>query len=760
MAVRDEPPRRTQGIVGTWPSGGAAQAGGYTAAGFDAWSSLGAKLRTWAQAEAGAGRLLPWVPVAFGAGIALYFAADHEPVLWVAAVAAIGLCIVAFLLRRHRLFAAAVMIAAVAAGFATATSRTARIGHTVLARPLYSVSLSGFVETRDIRERTDRFVLRVATMESPRHQAKLERVRLSVRKGTAPDVGSFVELKARLQPPLAPLRPGSYDFSRDLFFQGIGASGFVMGAIKTIEPPESGGLALRYAAFMQDLRDAIDARIRTRLDGDERSIATALLTGRRDAISEPVNDAMFISGLGHVLSISGYHMAVVAGVVFFTVRALLALIPGLTVSFPIKKWSAAAALFAALFYLLLSGAEVATQRSFYMTAVVLIAVMVDRRAITYRTLAVAAMIVLLIAPEALVHPSFQMSFAATLGLVALVQLGMPRLFATPDSSAATRVALWGGREAMTLVLASFVAGLATTPYAAFHFHRVTPYGVLANLAAMPVVSALVMPAGLLGLLAMPFGLDGFFWWLMGIGIDWMIKVTQWVAALPGAVGRMAAFGTGPLIAATIGIILMGLLRTPLRWSGAVVLALAIAWALAVPQPDILISGDGHNVAVRGRDGRLHLMRTTKDAFLVKEWLAADADARQVADPSLADGVSCDDVGCVAPMADGRFVTNAMRPDALADDCERAALVVTTRQAPPSCAAAVIEQGRLRRQGALALRRRGSEFAVDAVKPKGSDRPWSPAVPGDAESDAAVLSLPSAARPQDATPSPADLQTED
>jgi competence protein ComEC len=386
----------------------------------------------------------------------------------------------------------------------------------VLARPMFSVTLTGFVETRDIRERTDRFVLRVVTMESARGTTKLERVRLSVKKGTAPAVGSFVELKARLLPPLAPLRPGSYDFGRDMFFSGIGASGFAMGAIKTAEPPAAGGWALRYSGVMQDLRDAIDARIRTVLDGDRRAIATALLTGRRDAITTPVNDPMFISGLGHVLSISGYHMAVVAGVVFFAVRALLALFPALTAAYPIKKWSAAAALLAAAFYLLLSGAEVATQRSFFMTAVVLIAVMVDRRAVTFRTLAVAAMIVLAIAPEALVHPSFQMSFAATLGLVALVQIGMPRLFATAEHSATARVALWGGREIMVLLLASLVAGLATTPYAAFHFHRITPYGVLANLAAMPVVSAVVMPAGLLGLAAMPFGFDGFFWWLMGL----------------------------------------------------------------------------------------------------------------------------------------------------------------------------------------------------------------------------------------------------
>src|SRR4030081_3866271 len=206
-----------------------------------------------------------------------------------------------------------------------------------------------------------------------------------------------------------------------------------------------------------------------------------------------------------------------------------------------------------------------------------------------------------------------MSFAAPLGLVALIQIGMPRLFASPDNSVTAKVALWGGREVMPLALASLVAGRATTPYAAFHFHRITPYGILANLAAMPVVSAVVMPAGMLGLLAMPFGFDGVFWRIMGAGIDWMIVVTQWVAALPGAIGRMAGFGIGPLVAASAGIILLGLLRTPLRWCGAALLAAAVVWALAVPQPDVLISADGRNVGVRGGDGRLHLMRTGKDA---------------------------------------------------------------------------------------------------------------------------------------------------
>jgi competence protein ComEC len=203
-----------------------------------------------------------------------------------------------------------------------------------------------------------------------------------------------------------------------------------------------------------------------------------------------------------------------------------------------------------------------------------------------------------------------------------------------------------------------------------------------------------------------------------------------------------------------------LLRTPLRWSGAAALVLAVVWALAVPQPDVLVSGDGHNVGVRGKDGRLHLMRTAKDAFLLKEWLAADADGRQPADASLAEGVSCDEAGCVTQMADGAFVALALRPDALTDDCERAALVVTARQASPSCPSPVIDQNRLRSQGPIALRRTRTGFAVDAVRPRGVDRPWSPAVAGDIEADAILAPRPAIPLPADATPAEADQQMED
>jgi competence protein ComEC len=339
----------------------------------------------------------------------------------------------------------------------------------------------------------------------------------------------------------------------------------VRGAVKIVTPPAAPGAWLALGAYVQGVRDAIDGRIRSVLAGDPGAIASALITGKRDAISPAVYDAMFVSGIGHVLSISGYHMAVVAGIVFFVVRAILALIPGLADRAPIKKWAALAALIVTAFYLVLSGAEVATQRSFIMIAIVLIGVMLDRPILTLRTVTIAALLVLLFAPEAIVHPSFQMSFAATLALVAGYERGLSWARAGADSSLGARAALWGVREVASVILASLLAGLATTPYAAYHFHRLAPYGVLANLLAMPIVSVWVMPMGILGVVGIPFGFDAEFWRQMGHGIDWMDAVALWVASLPGAFGRVTAFGTGPLLLGTAGLLVIGLLKTPLRW---------------------------------------------------------------------------------------------------------------------------------------------------------------------------------------------------
>jgi competence protein ComEC len=450
----------------------------------------------------------------------------------------------------------------------------------------------------------------------------------------------------------------------------------------------------------------------------------------------------------------------VAGIVFFVIRAGLALVPAVALRHPIKKWAALAALAAAAFYLLLSGAEVATQRSFIMIAIVLVGVMADRRALTFRTLALAALAVLLLAPEAVVHPSFQMSFAATLALVALYQGGLSWMLPGVDTSLGARMALWGGREVLSLLLASLVAGFATTPYAAYHFHRLAPYGVIANLLAMPIVSAWVMPAGIAGVLAMPFGFDGFFWRLMGGGIDWMIAVATFVAGLPGAVGRIAAFGAAPLLLGTAGLLVMCLLKTPLRWCGALLMTGASLWALAWPQPDVLVAPDGRTFAIRGRDGRLAALRTGADNFALRDWLAADADPRTASEPNLGTGLACDEAGCIGRLADGGIVAIALSAEAFEEDCRRAVLVLSPREAPPVCAATVVDRKAWRAHGAIALRRVGHGFQASAARPTGYDRPWAPAARGEGQAAGGGEIFRSPATPRDASPPDTDLEAAD
>lgn len=753
---------RPRARAATWPVGSAPAAPGLTGprSGF----FIAAKLRQWAVEEVTSAHLLPWLAVAFGFGIVLYFTAEHEPAWWAGTDLAIASAVVAAMLRRHlAAFVVALLVFSAAAGFAAATIKTALIAHPVLHAGVSNVTVTGFVELREESQHTDRFVLRVERLAGS--QGPLERVRLSVKRGTAPPPGSFVTAKALLDPPLQPLEPGSYDFARDLYFQRIGASGFVRGPIRIIAPPQSEGPLARADALVQQMRDAIDARIRAVLPGDEGAIAAMLINGRRDAIDQHLYDSMFVSGIGHVLSISGYHMAVVAGAIFFIIRAFLALIPGLADRVPIKKWAAFAALAVTGFYLLLSGNQVATQRSFIMIAVVLLGVLFDRPTVTMRTLTVAALIVLFFAPEAVVHPSFQMSFAATLALIAGYEKGAVRLHGRRDSSLGARATLWGINEIIALTLASLLAGFATTPYAAYHFHRVAPYGVLANLLAMPVVSAWVMPMGILGVIAMPFGFDAECWRLMGYGIEWMDTIALWVASLPGAFGRVTSFGTGPLLLLTAALLVIGLFKTPLRWSGLALVAVAILLALRVPAPDVLIGNDGRSFAVRGADGRLAVHHIGGDSFAMREWLAADGDGRDVKDPTLGQGIACDPSGCVGRLVDGARVAFALAPDAFADDCQEAVLVIAVRAAPPSgCAAMVIDRDTWRARGALSLRRTASGFVVEGVRSANFNRPWSQA-PGWKRGNLASAGRDLSSSPAapglagDATPQPNDVEAD-
>ncbi len=331
------------------------------------------------RAEADAARLAPWLPVFFGIGIIVYFAAPAEPSLIAAVAGFLVLAVVVFLSRaRPVAFAVSLALATTVAGFAAGTLRGAMVAHPVLLRPTATLTLAGFVEARDATDRSDRIILQVTSASGRGAENLPRRVRVSLRRGTAPGVGMHVEMKARLRPLLSPTRPGGYDYALGAYFNRLGATGFVLGKTKPVAAPTEVPADIKLAAAIESVRRALTARILAVIPGQTGAVGTALISGVRDQISAEVNEAMRISGLYHVLSISGLHMAIVVGFIFAAVRGGLALIPGLALRFPIKKWTAVFALIGAFVYMMLAGADAPTLRSFIMIALVLVGVLVDR----------------------------------------------------------------------------------------------------------------------------------------------------------------------------------------------------------------------------------------------------------------------------------------------------------------------------------------------------------------------------------------------
>jgi len=753
-------------IEGRRPRAGrqAAVLGGKTSAEWGGWAGefaedLAARLAGALWAEADAGRLVPWLAVVFGIGVLLYFAAPAEPSLAASIFLTVVLGAVAWACReRTVLFAAAIAMATAAGGFTTGCVRAALVEHKPMTGISRTVTVQGYVEARDATERSDRVVLLVTGSKGRGAGNIPERVRVAFRSGMAPAVGEHVEVLARLSPPLGPVRPGGYDYARGMYFQGIGATGFSYGKWRQAAA-EPAPWSIRVAATVETMRRSLASRVRSLLPGEAGAIAAALVTGVRDAIPAETNEAMRVSGLYHLLSISGLHMALIAGALFALIRGGLALVPRLALRRPIKKWAAVAAFAGCAFYLVLSGAEVATQRSFIMIAIVLGGVLVDRPALTVRTLAAAAFAVLLLQPESLLSPSFQMSFAATLALVAFYERYVP-LLAMPPSAGSGAFAHFSERTWRWLLLGaatSLFAGLATAAYVAFHFQRVAPYSVLANLLAMPLISFVIMPAGLLAVLLLPFGYDAYAWKIMGAGIEGMLKIAQWVAALPGADGRFAAFGAGALLLATAGILLLALPATRLRLSGVPLLVLAFLLAAMAPRPDVLIDGGGEVVAVRGADGRLQIFNAGGSRFIADNWLAADADRRKVGKDT-AKGFDCDALACVASLGDGTRIAVARKRDAFKDDCRGAGLVISMSGTGKECAAPVVDRAMLRSAGALALWRKDGAWVAEPARALDANRPWYGRTrPVDAD---ALAGLTESRNAQRAISAPADADMQD
>ncbi len=559
-------------------------------------------------------RFALWFPVLVGLGIWLRLDAG---IVTGMAVGAVLLSLAFFRPVRTHVFWAGV---AVVAGIAAAEMRLADVAAPILDAP-YRGEVAGRVILVDATVAgAPRLTLdRVAMEGVARLPATL---RVSLRRGRAvPRVGDRVQVFAVLAAPRGPAEPGGFDFSRKAYFDRLGGVGYAIGDVRAV-PVESGALPLRLR--IDRLRGEIAASLRARIGGTEGAIAAALVVGDRSGIPAQARDALRDSGLAHLLAISGLHVGLLGALVYWVVRLALALPPQISERFAIRKVAAVCALVAVAFYLVMSGASVATQRAFVMAAVALLAIVFDRGAVTMRGLAVAAVLILLFRPESLFEAGFQMSFAAVAVLVAGYD-------ATRDfwreraqrGGIVTRLSSGVLATAMTSIL----AGVATAPFAAYHFNRLVIWGLPANLLATQLMGLWIMPCILLAAILSPFGLEGPVLTVLGIGIGFILGVAEWFGGMEGAVAGAVAASPLTLFCIVFGGLWVTIWRGRVRLAGIAPVALGLFLWSEAPRPDLIIAGDAALIAGRGEDGRLWVSRSRAETYAAQTWLRRDGEAR-------------------------------------------------------------------------------------------------------------------------------------
>ncbi len=577
------------------------------------------------------GHLAGWVPVCLAIGIGAWFACPTEPT---ARVYAISACIAALLVlacwrgRGAMLVMPTLGLILVIAGFGLAGMR----GHAVAA-PVLGFRFYGPIEGRVIkidRARSDALRLtldRVVLGDLAPHRTPA-RVRLSLhgdQPWIAPVPGLRVMMTGHLSPPSGPVEPGDFDFRRRAWFDRLGAVGYTRTPVLVAAEARDG----RAGLAVQRMRDRLSAAIRDRIAGEAGGFAAAVTTGDRSGLGQAANAAMRESNLYHLVSISGMHMAMLAGFVFWLIRAAVALVPPLALRLPGRKVAAALALPASAVYLLLAGGAVATERAFVMVAVALVAILFDRRPISLRAVAIAAVVVLGLRPETLTNPGFQMSFAAVLGLTAVFSR-LPRSMHQPRG--AWRIAM----PVLMLLLSSLVAGSATAPFAAAHFNRIAHYGLLANLLAVPAMGMLVMPGAVLLAITGPLGLDQPAVWMIDYGSRWILWVAAQVSQIGGATSPVVTPPGAVLPLVSLGGLWLILWHGRLRWAG-LAPGLVAAWLWAgAERPDLLVADSGVLIGVRTDTGRA-LSRPTGDGYAAEGWLENDGSGLTQAeahDPAL------------------------------------------------------------------------------------------------------------------------------
>lgn len=669
-------------------------------------------------------RWLLWLPVLAGIGIGIYFFLPAEPPAWIGlALAAVVLAAVLPARRSAPALTVSIALAAIVLGFGAAQMRTAAVSAPILARSIGPAAVTGRVAVMERGDGAVRVTLDSVSVAGLDREATPERIRINVsdRHG---DVlpGMTLRVRAFLQPPPGPVMPGAFDFGRQLFFARIGAVGRSIGPVE----PLDGADALPRSALAERARRVLADRILDALDGARGGVAAALITGEQRVIPAGAMEEIRISGLAHLLSISGLHVSLVAGLVFFAVRALLAAVEPLALRYPIKKWAVVPAMAAAFGYTLVVGAPVPTQRSALMTGIVLCAVLLDRNPFSMRLVAFAAAVVMLLQPESLLGPSFQMSFGAVIALIAAYEV-MGSRFASWRAGAGlllrTTLYVFG------LAVTSLVASLATLPFGLHHFQQIQFYGLAANMIAVPVTSFWVMPLGLVSVAAMPLGLEEWPLRAMAIGIDAILGTASLVANLPGASVLLPAMPVWGLVALALGGLWLALWTRRWRLLGLVPIALGFASILVAPRPDLLVSDDGRVVALRDDQGRLLLSTRRAGRFDAGVWLRHDGETEADAWPAQGMGaggaLACDSLGCLWNV-EGRRVAIAWRHEAFREDCRVADIVVAPELYGRCAAPLAITRGDLLRKGAHALYIDPDGVRAETVAAARGNRPWAPA----------------------------------
>ena len=689
---------------------------------------VAAALRNTFEAELAERAGLHWLAVLFGLGALGYFLLPREPLFPVLATgAAVFAGAAAFAYRRGMAWRILSVLAIVLAGASVAKLRVDRLVQPEIGNETF-VALDARVVDRESRvELRPRIVLDRIRTESIPLERLPERVRITLPPSYGlPPLGSRIVMNARLASVPGAVVPGGYDPHRSAFFEGIGGSGFSLGRWTVTEEPPRFSLDLTVAR----IRTAIVERIMAAEPGEAGAVAAALLVGERSALSEETNENLRISGLFHILSISGLHMMLVAGTVFFTARALLALSPRLALERPIRKWAAVAALLVLSVYFALSGGGAATVRSFAMASILFAAVLVDRPAISMRNLAIAAFLVLAIEPEGIAEPGFQMSFAAVAALIAAWEFWRDHRaarLADDDVVPGFWLMRLAGQALIGVALTTLVAGLATAPFAAYHFERVATYSLLGNLLAAPLVSAIIMPFGLLSLAVMPLGLEALPLAVMAWGIEMLLGIAAFVASLPGADVRAPPMSAFSLCLIVAGMLWLCLWRLRWRLLGLPAIGLGLLLIpILIDPPDILVAPDGTAIAVRGSSGVLRVSGARAGSYIVEQFFDEES-AQPESGAELRKGVNCDPTACLFSDAAGNIVSHVLDPAGFSEDCSHATVIATAFTAPESCGAAlVIDAPKLARFGAHAVRVNGSPevpaFEV-TTELSGNPRPW-------------------------------------